>query len=226
MNDKQASSQAAWALLMEGVAHARVDAHRLKHLINRAIRLVEASDEKEHLYQVAGDIIVGIPQRLEHLETDLDRTSLALSKMGAEFLTARLSISDKAMVDEAVESAFGRPTPKDSDVERLARKYMRKAMNVWVASVPETIRHVAEALDKLSGVEFKKFPHFYQWEWSGDHSSITYNSRQKPNQILVNGGIRTKAYQWFIHHPDYNKFSKQPMNGGPGGPDVWQYKLK
>lgn len=123
-NNKQASSQAAWALLTEGVSQARVDAHRLNHLINRALQLVEASDEKEHLYQIGGDIILGAPKLLKSLERDLDRTSLALSKMGIEFLSARLPLSDKTMIDEAIEAAFGSATLRNSDVDKLARRFM------------------------------------------------------------------------------------------------------
>jgi len=114
--DKTASSQVAWALLTEGVTRARVEAHRLKHMIVRATKLVEESSEKEHLYQVAGDIIVGLPARLEQLEVALDRSGLALSKMGVEFLEARLPLSEKNMVDEAVEPAFGGGRPMESVV--------------------------------------------------------------------------------------------------------------
>lgn len=221
--NKQASSQAAWALLMEGVSHARVDAHRLKHLINRAIRLVEASDEKEHLYQVAGDIIVGIPKRLEHLETDLDRTGLALSKMGAEFLSARLSLSDKAMVDEAVEAAFGRGTPKDSDVERLARRFMLSA--VKFPNTPDVIQEIIDGLEKASGVRSKKIADFHQWEFSGDYSYITYHPK-RPRYLNVSGKKGSKAFTWFAHRPEFRQFSMEVMNGGADGPTEWHFKLK
>jgi len=121
---KTATSQASWALLTEGVTRARVDAHRLRHLIARAEKLVEGSEEKEHLYQVAGDIIQAVPQRLQSLERALDRTSLALSKMGESFLEARLPLSDKTMVDEAVEAAFGGGGTKHSTpVQRVAARW-------------------------------------------------------------------------------------------------------
>lgn len=106
MKNKQASSQAAWALLMEGVASARVETHRLQHLLVRALELVEQSEQREHLYQVAGDIIEGIPARMERLEGILDRTSLALSQMGESFLSARLPLSDKTLVQEAIKPSF------------------------------------------------------------------------------------------------------------------------
>ena len=107
MPRREASSQAAWALLTEGVASARVNAHRLKHFVNRAMKVIDQSEHREHLHQMAGDIIQGVPRRLEQLEMDLDRTSLALAKMGQKFLESRLPLRDKAEVDEAVLPAFG-----------------------------------------------------------------------------------------------------------------------
>jgi hypothetical protein len=126
---KQASSQVAWALITEGVVSARVEAHRLKHLINRAIQLVKESDHAEHLQQVAGDLVQAAPRRLERLEMNLDRTSLALSKMGEKFLEARLPLHDKNMVEEAVTPAFGGGghrygSQEAAVVDRLAVRYM------------------------------------------------------------------------------------------------------
>jgi len=126
MSSKKANSQAAWALLTEGVTAARLEAHRLQHLINRADVLVKGSSHKDHLYEVAGDIIVALPVRLNHLITDLDRTALALSKMGQDFLESRLSLDDKTLVEEAVSPAFGKASPKESVAQRVARRYMEK----------------------------------------------------------------------------------------------------
>lgn len=123
---KRASSQAAWALLTEGVTQARVETHRAQHLLNRAQRLIDASEEKDHIYQVAGDIILALPQRLERMAIILDRTGLALSRMGEEFLEARLPLSDKAMVDEAIEAAFGKGSHHHSMVDRVASRYLKK----------------------------------------------------------------------------------------------------
>jgi len=121
---KTASSQAAWALITEGVVAARVEAHRLKHLVNRALQLVEKSSHKEHLHQVAGDLLEAAPRRLERLEIDLDRTSLALSKMGEKFLEARLPLQDKVQVDEAVQPAFGGGGVRFASVDRVAVRYL------------------------------------------------------------------------------------------------------
>lgn len=127
MDHKTASSQAAWALITEGVVAARVEAHRLKLLVSRAQKLVEQSDHKEHLHEVAGDLILGVPQRLEALELDLDRTSLALAKMGETFLEARLPLGDKNQVEEATMPAFGGSTTRyaaQGAVDRVAARYL------------------------------------------------------------------------------------------------------
>lgn len=121
---KTASSQAAWALLTEGATRARVDAHRLRHMMDRALKLIEGSEAKEHFYQMAGDIIQGAPRLLDQLDQDLDRTLLALSKMGEEFLDSRLPLSDKVMVEEAVEAAFGKPRSRISLASKIADRYL------------------------------------------------------------------------------------------------------
>lgn len=123
MSKKSASSQAAWAILTEGVTRARVESHRLQHLINRAQKLVDGSEQKDHLYQIAGDIIVALPERLDQILLALDRTSLALAKMGEEFLESRLPLSDKTMVDEAVSAAFGKAQIR-TQARKLAMRYL------------------------------------------------------------------------------------------------------
>ena len=125
---KQASSQAAWALLTRGVAEARTESHRLRHLLNRVLKLVETSSEKEHIHAVAGDVIVAMPQRLMVLDQVLDRRSYALSVMGSDFFESRLPLPDKELVDEAVKYSQ-QPFPggsKKSSVNRVAKRYLAK----------------------------------------------------------------------------------------------------
>lgn len=130
MGQKNAgSSQAAWALLTEGVTAARLEAHRLRHMVTRVLKLVEESPARDHLYEVAGDIIQAAPKRLEQLETDLDRTAYALAVLGEDHLRDRLPLSDRKVVDEAIEKAkplFG-PMLNRSAAGRVADRYLRRA---------------------------------------------------------------------------------------------------
>jgi len=100
--DKKSSSQASWALLAQGVSTARVESHRLRHLVNRALKIIEASENKDAFYEYGGDLIEGIPRRLDNIESSLDRTSYALTQLGDNFLRGRLSIDDREMVKETI----------------------------------------------------------------------------------------------------------------------------
>lgn len=128
MDEKHASSQAAWALLTQGVTSARLNAHRLQHMVGRVSRLVDESDHKDHLHQMAGDVILAAPSTLNDLIRDLDRTGLVLSKMGEKFLSARLPLTDKAMVEDAVMPAFGGGNHRHGDptAERLAARWLSR----------------------------------------------------------------------------------------------------
>ena len=125
---RQSSSEAAWSLLASAVSEARVEAHRLRHLMNRGLKIVEQDtpEQREHLYQLAGDIIEDGPKRLTRLEQLLDKTQFALSKMGEDFFASRLPISDKTEVNEAIEHSahpFSKSV-KDS-VNTVAARYMQ-----------------------------------------------------------------------------------------------------
>lgn len=122
------SSQAAWALLAEGVASARVEAHRLRGQISRAMEIIKVSPERDAVYEAAGDLLIAVPQRVEKMEGILDRTSYALSVLGKDVLRDQLPLSDRKMVDEAVERAkplFGPNFQKSS--RRVADRYLRTA---------------------------------------------------------------------------------------------------
>jgi hypothetical protein len=105
--DKEASSQAAWALLTEGVSEARVLTHRVRHMLDRAQAASAESKDREAIYRTLGDFLEGAPERLSNLERVLDRTGYALSKMGEEFLRGRIPLDDRYMVDDAVKAVPG-----------------------------------------------------------------------------------------------------------------------
>jgi len=99
-------------------------------MINRALKVIEESKAKDHLYQMAGDLILGVPNRMDALETVLDKTSYALTIMGKDFLEARLPIDDKQEVDDAVK--YGQsPLPGGGghrgSVSRIAAEWLEKS---------------------------------------------------------------------------------------------------
>jgi hypothetical protein len=113
--------------LTEGVTAARVESHRIRHLVERALKVVDRSKYKDHIYQVAGDVITTMPRRVEVLEEVLDRLSYALAVFGKDHLRDRLPISDRALVDDAAHKAkpFTAPSLTRS-TSRVALRYLDK----------------------------------------------------------------------------------------------------
>lgn len=136
---RKASSQVSWSLLTEGVTQARIEAHRVRLLVDRAMSLVETSVAKDHLWQVGGDIIQGLPQRLSELERALDRTNYALVVMGEEFLRGRIGIDDRTEVDEAIKTHpyAGVREKQDSVAVRVANRYLRAQFGAGAAPSAE-----------------------------------------------------------------------------------------
>lgn len=118
---KKANTQVTWALLTETAAQARVESHRLRHFMDRATKLVEKSEAKDHLYMVAGDIIQAAPRRLDAIDACLDRLNYALAVMGKEHLRDRLSMDDRALVDDAAHKSTS------LIAARVAHRYLVKA---------------------------------------------------------------------------------------------------
>ena len=123
---RQSSSEAAWSVLTSNVSEARVEAHRLRHLVNRGLKTIEKSEEKDHIYQMAGDLIGSIPDRLDNLERLLDKTTYALALMGEDFFASRLPLSDKNEVNEAIQHS-SHPFSKTvrASAARVADAYLR-----------------------------------------------------------------------------------------------------
>lgn len=117
------SSQAAWALLTEGVTAARLESHRLRLLLSRALALVNKSPEKEHIQEIAGDIVQGVPGRLDALDRTLDRTAYALSLLGEDHLRERLPLADRHVVDEAMHKSKVLSVPM---VRRVADRHLAR----------------------------------------------------------------------------------------------------
>lgn len=128
MSQKQANtSDAGWSLITEGVTSARLDAHRLRKLLTQVENLIQHSNQREHLYQVAGDLIQAIPARLSHLERALDRTTYALAKIGEDHLKDRLPLSDRAMVEDGFANANAFPGGKTRySAARVAQKFLAR----------------------------------------------------------------------------------------------------
>ena len=150
---KQSSSEAAWSLLSGAVSDARVEAHRLRHLVNRGLKIIEQDnpEQKAHVYQLAGDLIDAVPSRLSKLESLLDKTSFALSMMGEDFFASRLSLDDKTEVKEAIEHSshpFSKAIKESTPARRVADAYLRRADLSPPLGRPGGPCHVVKRIDQ------------------------------------------------------------------------------
>lgn len=74
----------ATSFVQEELAKARNLADRLKRDVVKAIGLIHASSQRDHLYAVAGDIILGAPSTIQELERSLNAAAMAVDKLDYE----------------------------------------------------------------------------------------------------------------------------------------------
>lgn len=115
--------------------------------------LVEASSNKDHLWQVAGDLIQGFPERLSELERNLDRTSYALVVMGEDFLRGRISLDDRYEVDESTKT-HPYAGPRDKTEMLAARVAGRHMLSQFNGVAPSGEHHFFDNPKKRETREF------------------------------------------------------------------------
>lgn len=74
--------------IQEELSDARLRCDELKHMMVRAVELINASKKSDHFYAVAGDIIYNAPQTLVKLEKALDAAAMAVNHMDSEEIRA------------------------------------------------------------------------------------------------------------------------------------------
>src|SRR5271157_5186758 len=70
--------------LVEELGDARLRCAQLKKYVKDATDLVEKSEEKDHIFEVAGHLLHGIPDCLMRLDKALDATALAAARLDYE----------------------------------------------------------------------------------------------------------------------------------------------
>lgn len=118
---KEASSQASWALLAQGVNEARVEAHKISVFVNQLTSALKKKEIEEQVYELAGDTLLALPKALLSLEQSLDRTNYALIKLGDNFYRQRLSQDDRETVDLTAKYS-----PMPSAAKRVATLYINR----------------------------------------------------------------------------------------------------
>ncbi len=101
---EKSASDATWALLAEGVADARLCVHGVGQMLTKFSKVCQNQQHKELLAKLFGDLIQALPESIQKAERALDRTGYALSKIGEDHIKERLSLEDRAKVEQGLQS--------------------------------------------------------------------------------------------------------------------------
>ena len=89
--------------LQEDLTDARMRCDQLKKFVDRAVRHISDSPQKDHFYEVAGDLIYGIPDALFRLDKALDATALAAARLDYEELKQSLKPEKVELLEEVLK---------------------------------------------------------------------------------------------------------------------------
>ncbi|MFA5054144.1 MAG: hypothetical protein WC565_08795, partial [Parcubacteria group bacterium] len=150
--------------LTEELGDARLRCTQLKQLVTKAVELVEKSGNRDHFYEMAGDVIYGIPDLLFRLDKALDAASLAASKLDYEEIKQGLRPEKVDELEEAMKDVrlryVNRRSEKDLPmkpkqaaevIDRIANEY-EVTGNLPVASMGRLIA-VLEGQDRVASQE-------------------------------------------------------------------------
>lgn len=123
--------------LLEELGDARLRFSQLKQYLDEVTQLIEKSGKREHLFEVAGHLLHGIPEVVAKLGTSLDTAALAAARLDYEEIKDGLR---PAKVDQ-LERAL-----KDVRVRRVQRRgFEDTAMNA--KSAAELLARIADEVE-------------------------------------------------------------------------------
>jgi hypothetical protein len=116
--------------LMEELGDARLRCAQLKKHVHDATELIEKSDHRDHFFEVAGNLIYGIPDTLLKLDKALDATALAAARLDYEEIKNGLRPEKADELETALEETrlryLNRRSGKDSTMDKTAKLMARQ----------------------------------------------------------------------------------------------------
>ncbi len=98
--DKTASIS---VFLLEELGDARVRCAQLKKYLDEATALIEKSDHKDHIFELAGHLMHGIPEVLFKMEKAIEAASMAANRIDYEEIKERLKPEKVEELERALE---------------------------------------------------------------------------------------------------------------------------
>lgn len=140
----------ALVYLQEELTDARMRCDQLKRYIAEAVKLINKSDKRDHFYEVAGNLLYGIPTAMFKLDKALDATALAASRMDYEELKSNLKPEKVTELEEVLDDVRIRRVDHRSaethpNREKTAMRKFKAASQSRIASALRRIAGEVEA---------------------------------------------------------------------------------
>jgi ribosomal protein S17E len=142
----QPSSKTAGGItvyIQEELTDARLRCEQLKGYVTDAVKMVQESDKRDHFFEVAGNLIYGIPEALFKLDKALSATALAVSRLDYQELKQDLK-PEKADELERVLNQVRIQVPQRRSQPLLPHKEASTMYRIASTS------HVAPALRRIA----------------------------------------------------------------------------
>jgi hypothetical protein len=136
--------------LQEELTDARLRCDQLKKLIDRAVRLISQSTHRDHFYEVAGDLLYGVPDTLFRLDKALDATALAASRLDYEELKQQLKPEKVEELEEALKDVRVRHIDRRSIPNQDLPAQAPAAKKGYVMYKAAARNHIATALRRIA----------------------------------------------------------------------------
>lgn len=129
--------------LQEELTDARLRCDQLKKLVDRAARHIAESTHREHFYEVAGDLIYGIPDALFRLDKALAATALAATRIDYEELKQELKPEKVDMLEQVLKNVRIRQLDRRAIAPQETNMF--KAANT--DHISSALRRIADQVD-------------------------------------------------------------------------------
>lgn len=131
--------------LLEELGDARLRCEELKDYIKKATDLIEKSDKKDHIFEVAGHLLYGIPDTLFKLDKALQAVALVADRLDYEEIKDKLSPQKADILENVLQ---------DVRLRVLKRRSGEDPMTPKQAS--EMLTHIASVTEKSGKVPLHK----------------------------------------------------------------------
>lgn len=133
--------------LMEELTDARMRCDQLKRYVAQAVKLINDSEKKDHFFEVAGNLLYGIPETLFKLDKALDATALAATRLDYEELKQQLKPEKAEQLEQVLNDVRIRHIERRSEPSLQGKTAMRTFKAAAKGRISSALRRIADEVD-------------------------------------------------------------------------------